>query len=66
MKIKAGVTECPHCKGLSGFRTRVIFDCFRFTQWDGECNDTDDYKLVSETGPVCMDCGKPVRSVVGH
>ena len=64
MQAKPGVEKCPHCGGINGFFTRVIFDCQRFTSWASGDIDTEGYKIVSETNPRCMDCEKSVRSVM--
>lgn len=55
---------CPHCGGVSGYITNVVFKAIRIYNWGGADVDTEQYDLVAETNPRCNDCGKPVRSFV--
>ena len=57
------VEKCPHCGGVSGFQTSVVFHAKRFYEWSGVDTDTDGYSVKSEANPRCLDCGKPVRSL---
>lgn len=63
MTPRIAVICCPHCGGKSGFRTNIYYKAARYTEWDGNAADTDDYSVLRETNPTCMDCDKPVRSL---
>ena len=64
MKVKPGVTACPHCGGKSGFTTHMRLACTRLNDWTGNSLDTDNFTVLSETRPVCDDCGKSVYVVM--
>lgn len=59
--------KCPHCGGISGKISKIIFAAERVYYWDAELEgglqDTDAYRVVRETIPKCMDCGKRVREI---
>ena len=63
MKPASPVSKCPHCGGVSGFITRVVFNARRLHDWSGGDIDTDNYTVASETSPSCADCGRAVRSL---
>jgi hypothetical protein len=54
----------PHCGGLNGYFTTIVYRASRVYSWDGDAQDTEDYEIKSETNPRCSDCGKSVRSAV--
>lgn len=57
----APITCCPLCKGKSGFQTNIKFSATRFTGWNGENEDTDNYSVLEEKNPKCADCGKSLK-----
>ena len=63
MQLAQPVTECPYCKGKSGFITNIVFKAKRLTGWAGDSEDTDSYQVASEANPKCADCFKSVRSL---
>lgn len=58
------VTKCPHCGGVSGVSTTIRFRAVRIAGWEGDDHDTENYQVLSETNPRCVDCDKPVRAYV--
>jgi hypothetical protein len=64
MELKEQRDSCPHCGGVNGWTTKIVYQAVRVHGWKGEDFDTDGYVVKSETDPRCMDCEKPIRSLV--
>ena len=64
MELKQPIECCPHCNGKGGFTTNIRYKANRLTGWDGEDVDTDNFIVVSETSPACVDCGKSVKKLM--
>lgn len=58
------LAKCPHCGGLGGYITNIVYKAIRMYSWDRTEVDTDSFSVVSETNPRCNDCGKSVRAAI--
>jgi hypothetical protein len=52
---------CPHCGGQSGYITNQRRQVSRLYSWNGDAEDVDNERVLSETLPRCFDCNKIVR-----
>jgi hypothetical protein len=62
MPKKRPLDKCSNCGGKGGFFTQIKYKATRMYSWDGEDVDTDNYSVIQENKPVCIDCGAPANA----
>lgn len=56
------MSECPWCKGVSGYKTSYLVSFTQLTEWNGEGFDSEQEARsgLGKTGE-CLDCGRRFR-----